>query len=619
MNDLLSGALLSSIFTDKSVNDKSVNDKSVNDKSVNDKSVNDKSVNDKIGLSKLSEINDSFKMPIWYNKDRRELKKNIADDLELVNAVDESSNPVYSFLFDNDNDVSKKLVEQIVKYYTTDTAFIKDNQKLLAEYTPTKVRYTSHSANYNSIITIWNEIKLDSGFKEKYYYLDWEPVEFLNKSETFLQFISMYNLCSPVFSLLVPIIILIIPFFIIKLRGMNLTIGEYFEVLKIVAQSNAIGKLFTVNLNELTLQEKIYIFVSAAFYLFSIYQNVMVCVRYNKNMALIHGHFSEISVYLKNTIEEMENYLVYAVELESHREFVEAVKTKVLLLKKILQKMKHISTYNWTNVTKVGEIGRVLKYFYELHTNPEYDEALLYSLGFHGYIDCITGLQRNILERKVGIASFTNYKKKAEMRENYYACLKNEKHIKNNIKFKKNIIVTGPNASGKTTVLKSVLINIIITQQFGCGFYKSAKICPFKHIHCYLNIPDTSGRDSLFQAEARRCKDILDCIEENPNDTHFGAFDELYSGTNPEEAETSGTAFLKYLAKRKNVNFLLTTHFINICKNLEENANILNCKMKTEKSDGEIIYKYKLEKGISSVKGGMNVLKALNYPKEIVG
>jgi hypothetical protein len=43
--------------------------------------------------------------------------------------------------------------------------------------------------------------------------------------------------------------------------------------------------------------------------------------------------------------------------------------------------------------------------------------------------------------------------------------------------------------------------------------FDKLKLSPFDHIHSYLNIPDTSGRDSLFQAEARRCKEILDCIE----------------------------------------------------------------------------------------------------------
>ena len=204
-------------------------------------------------------------------------------------------------------------------------------------------------------------------------------------------------------------------------------------------------------------------------------------------------------------------------------------------------------------------------------------------------------------------------------KNSYYACLVGKKHVKNNIKLKKNIIITGPNASGKTTILKSTLINIILSQQFGCGFYDFAQLNPYKHIHCYLNIPDTSGRDSLFQAEARRCKEILNCIEDHPEDSHFCVFDELYSGTNPEEAEISATSFMIYLQKYKLVSNLLTTHFVKVCKNLEKTKTIQNYKMVTQlKNDKKLIYTYKMDKGISEVKGGINVLTDLNYPKEII-
>jgi DNA mismatch repair ATPase MutS len=242
----------------------------------------------------------------------------------------------------------------------------------------------------------------------------------------------------------------------------------------------------------------------------------------------------------------------------------------------------------------------------------------MYSIGFNGYIDCIKGLQNNIIERKMNFAKFIKNTKKGVFKNNFYACLKDENPIKNTIKFKNNLIITGPNASGKTTILKSTLINIIFTQQFGCGFYESSNFAPFKHIHCYLNIPDTSGRDSLFQAEARRCKQILDSVNDNKRETHFCAFDELYSGTNPEEAETSAAAFMIYLQKYKNVTSLLTTHFVKVCKKLDKVEGIINCKMVTEKKDSKILYKYKLENGISEVKGGINVLTQMNYPKEII-
>jgi hypothetical protein len=79
----------------------------------------------------VCKINDYFKTPIYYIKDKHELKKNISTDLELINTVDNSCNPIYYFCLNTDNDVSKKISEQITHYYTTDVNFLKDNQKFL--------------------------------------------------------------------------------------------------------------------------------------------------------------------------------------------------------------------------------------------------------------------------------------------------------------------------------------------------------------------------------------------------------------------------------------------------------------------------------------------------------
>jgi hypothetical protein len=577
-------------------------------------------------VSVVEKINDHFNIPIFYNKDKAELKKNIAADLELVHSVDPSNTPIYSFYFNTENSLSKKITEQVVTYYTTDTAFLKENRKLLEKYTPLQNKDTN---SYNDMLNIWNEIKLDGGFREKYYYVDWEILEFLNRSELFLQMISMYNLFSPIFSLMMPILILIIPFFIIRMRGLQLTISEYFDVLKIVAQTNSIGKLFTTNFNEINVQEKMYIFISAGFYLFSIYQNIMVCLKFNSNMRKIHKYFTNIKSYIDITLQKMENYLLFSKDLASQHEFNEIVIEKQMILKNIKDKLSGISEYSIYNFSKFKEIGNIFKYFYELHTDVTYNDAIMYSFGFNGYIDCIEGLQQNIQERKISFADFITKDKKDKkdkkkytiFKNNYYACLSKEgiKPVKNTIKLKKNIIITGPNASGKTTILKSTLINIILSQQFGCGFYDSAQLAPFHHIHCYLNIPDTSGRDSLFQAEARRCKEILNCISENPEDLHFCVFDELYSGTNPEEAEISATSFMIYLQKYKLVSSILTTHFVKVCKNLEKIKTIQNYKMITQINENKkLTYTYKIDKGISEVKGGINVLSDLNYPKEII-
>ena len=569
-------------------------------------------------LKQIKETNEAFKLPIYYNDKKVKLNQTIIDNLELVQTVDMSGgNPIYSYFFNSNNELSQNLISQMSQYYTTDINFLKETQQLLKEYKKIDNKYIEYSPNYKNILGIWDEIKLENDFKEKYYYVDWDILEFLNKSEQFLQCMSLYNLASPIISLFVPIIILIIPFLVIRMKGLPLTASEYVDVLKVLAENHAIGKLFT-KFSEVSANEKIYMLISAAFYVFSIYQNINVCVKFNNNMIKIHNHFNEINSYLEYTILSIDNYISFSKDLSSQTEFVNTLRNKRETLVELNSKISGISEYKLTNIKKIHEIGRILKYFYELHDNKDYNDAIMYSFGFNGYIDCLEGLKVNIDEGKINVAQFTDKNKKTVFKKSYYASLMNNNPIKNTIKLNKNLIITGPNASGKTTILKSTLINIIFTQQFGCGFYDSAKINPYKYIHCYINIPDTSGRDSLFQAEARRCKEILDIVNSNKTDTHFCIFDELYSGTNPDEAVISATAFMEYLIKNKNVSCLLTTHYLKVAKKLKQNKSILNQHMVTTKINNKISYSYILKEGISEIKGGINVLCDMNYPQEII-
>jgi len=205
------------------------------------------------------------------------------------------------------------------------------------------------------------------------------------------------------------------------------------------------------------------------------------------------------------------------------------------------------------------------------------------------------------------------------MKNCYFAGLNHKDPVKNNVKLSNNMIITGPNAAGKTTLLKSVLYNIIISQQIGCGFYSRADIKLYDFIHCYINIPDTGDRDSLFQSECRTCKNILSTIMDNPDKNHFCVFDELYSGTNPYEAIASGYSYLDYISQFNNINFILTTHYIGLCTLLDSKIN-KNYYMEINTSDCSLNYNYtyKLVSGISKIKGGIKVLKDLEYPDTII-
>lgn len=574
-------------------------------------------------MTSCDTLTEYFRLPIYYNNKKVLLKDNITTDLELVKTIDNptpliNDENIYSFAFNTKDIFGKNIIHDISTYYTDDILFLKDSQNLLKTYSTLDVnsdctdKYASSCEEMNSL---WNEIKKDTGFKEKYSYINWSMWEFLNSSEQFLQVMSLYNIASPIISIFMPCVMLIIPFFIIKIKGISLSIDEYIKILKIILANHALGKVFT-QFDKIKSEEKIYIIASLVFYLFSIYQNILTCVRFHINMKKIHLVINTIKQYIDTTTLSMKTFLEHSISLKSYDEFNKNVSKKMDLLCSMSNTMKEVGVYS-ISFSKMFTLGKILKTFYELYNDKDFNDAIMYSFGFNGYISVISGLSDNI---RLGKINFANIKKKCKpiFKGNYYACLINKEHVKNDVKIKKSIIITGPNASGKTTILKSTLINIILTQQFGCGFYDSCEFTPYKYIHSYLNIPDTSGRDSLFQSESRRCKEIIDCVKEDKKSRHICVFDELFSGTNPEEAETSSTAFMEYLIKFKKVSCLLTTHFVNVCKNLDSNVNIVNYHMLTLKNNCKNTHTYLLKKGISEVKGGVQVLFEMDFPKEII-
>lgn len=582
--------------------------------------------------TKIDLISKHFNLPISFNSNKMELSQNIITDLELTNlnvenkTMDEeskttsdeptpldntSTSSMYDIILSPSTCFGKETMSMFSNYYTTDVDFLKDTQQLLKTYDISASTY-----DFDEIDTVWKEIKGETSFCEKYLYIDWEMGKFLNNHASFLQIMSMYNITSPIISFCLPILILIIPFFIIKMKGLDLNISEYTEILKTILSQHSLGKLF-MNFTDVSFNEKIYLLFSASLYIFSIYQNVLVCLKFYRNIHKINTYLDKIKKYIDYSIETFDYYLLVSENLTSYSEFNESVKKNRRVLEEYRNLLddKNSRTISWKSILN---IGNMLKLFYAMYDNEIYNSAMVFSFGFHGYLDNIKGLINNISKTHINYATFSN-KDKTSFKKSFYPVLMNEPHVKNTCNFEKNMIITGPNASGKTTILKSSLINVILSQQFGCGCYSSATVSPYKFIHCYLNIPDTSGRDSLFQAEARRCKTIIEIINNNKEDAHFCAFDELYSGTNPDDAVASSLAFMNYLLKYNNVTSILTTHYVKVCKKISKNTNIKNYKMKIiEDENGTFKYTYVLESGISKIKGGLKVLTDMNYPTEIL-
>jgi DNA mismatch repair ATPase MutS len=105
----------------------------------------------------------------------------------------------------------------------------------------------------------------------------------------------------------------------------------------------------------------------------------------------------------------------------------------------------------------------------------------------------------------------------------------------------------------------------------------------------------------------------MEFINNNPNKSHLCIFDELYSGTNPSDAVMCATLYLNSMNKfKEKVDYLITTHYVDLCKSFETNKQLYNMKMKVIEKEESIEYLYKLIEGISTINGGKYILKQLD-------
>ena len=578
-----------------------------------------------------------FKLPIQYLEDKslHALSPIVSSDLELSpslthsSSIDASSNQmvIYDHLFQPTHSFAKDMIKEWNRQYTTNTHFLTDSQSvinLIGMYKSEMAASCSYKVDCAKMMTIWKDTKEDKNFLEKYSYMDWKMLDYLNKSPQFLQILSIANITSPLMSLLVPILFLILPFVILKIQGIPISMNIYIDTLKGIAKNHFIGKTL-LNLQTISWDKIIYVSATFCLYLMQIYQNVNSCFRFYRNVNKVNDQLCEMREYLTYSVKSMETFIRLNIDRSTYSPFLADIRKHVETMKKLKEELESIQPFIphiGKLFTKVWEVGYILKCYYELYSNQEYADSLQFSFGFEGYMNNLSGIHANVVLKKVAFAKFAEVDQDSttEFKDQYYPPYKDGEYSVNDCMFSKNMIITGPNASGKTTLLKTTTLNIIFSQQVGCGFYSDCTLTPYTHIHSYLNIPDTSGRDSLFQAESRRCKDILDIINSVPMDTsrHFCIFDELYSGTNPEEATKSAYSFLLYLANFKNVNFILTTHYISICKKLKKSKTICNYKMNVLEKEGKLTYTYKMKKGISKIQGAIRILEDMNYPDEIL-
>jgi hypothetical protein len=125
-----------------------------------------------------------------------------------------------------------------------------------------------------------------------------------------------------------------------------------------------------------------------------------------------------------------------------------------------------------------------------------------------------------------------------------------------------NMILTGGNGLGKSTIMKGLLYELLIAQTFGIAPAEKLVMTPFARMICHTNISDNVAEGlSGFTAElAMKDRILKDYAQLKPNQFIITVFDELFKSTNPEDAAKLSKQLCKSLAAHSNSISIIATH-----------------------------------------------------------
>ncbi|MDQ6763643.1 MAG: DNA mismatch repair protein MutS [Bacteroidota bacterium] len=170
------------------------------------------------------------------------------------------------------------------------------------------------------------------------------------------------------------------------------------------------------------------------------------------------------------------------------------------------------------------------------------------------------------------------------------------------------IFLTGANMAGKSTFIKAVGAAVFLAHT-GMGVpVKSMQLSLFDGLLSNINVVDNISKgESYFYNEVQRIKKTI--IKINDGRKWLILIDELFKGTNIQDAMKCSTVVIEGLIKIKNSLFILSTHLYEIGEDLKTHSNIDFKYFETEVADEQLIFNYKLKDGISNDRLGYLILK----------
>ncbi|WP_066026514.1 MutS-related protein [Enterococcus mundtii] len=186
--------------------------------------------------------------------------------------------------------------------------------------------------------------------------------------------------------------------------------------------------------------------------------------------------------------------------------------------------------------------------------------------------------------------------------------------VVNPIDWQQNTLVTGSNASGKSTYVKSIAINCILAQTIQTALAESFTIQP-GHVLTSMAIEDNLFEgDSYFVSEIKSIKRLLQQVETKERCYCF--VDEILKGTNTIERIASSAAIVNWLSDFPSLAFV-ATHDIELTEILKKDCANVHFEEQVTPEKG-ISFDFKLKQGPAKTRNAIALLDVLKYPTAIV-
>mgnify|MGYP001025366399 CR=1 FL=1 len=199
-----------------------------------------------------------------------------------------------------------------------------------------------------------------------------------------------------------------------------------------------------------------------------------------------------------------------------------------------------------------------------------------------------------------------------QMEEGYHPLL--SKPVKNGIATKRGVLLTGSNASGKSTFLKTVALNGILAQTIHTCTADRYR-APFYQVYSSMTLrDDLDSGESYYIVEIKALKRILDAA--SSGDGQILCFvDEVLRGTNTVERIAASTQILKSLGSSGILCFA-ATHDIELTELLQDDFD--NYHFEEDVREGDVFFNYKLKKGKATTRNAIKLLELMGYDKGVI-